>query len=51
MTARPSLGDPLEADFEERPVMNFEQPVGDVNAEIRVDPDELSVKGCMVELC
>ena len=30
--------DPLKAEFEKRAVMDFEQPVGDVDSEIRVDP-------------
>jgi hypothetical protein len=32
-------GNTLEAKFEKRVIMNFEQPVGDVDAEIRADPD------------
>jgi hypothetical protein len=43
-------GDPFQAEFEKRAVMDFKQAVGDVDAEIRVDPDQLSVKGRMVEL-
>ena len=30
--------------------MDFEQTVRDMDAEIRVDPDQLGVKGCMMEL-
>jgi hypothetical protein len=28
----------------------FEQPVGDVDSEIRVDPDQVSIEGRMMEL-
>src|SRR4051794_29636738 len=31
--------DPLETKFEKRAIVDFEQPVRDVDAEIRVDPD------------
>ena len=33
------LGDSLEAEFEKCAIMDFQQPVGDVNAKIRVDPN------------
>ena len=42
--------DSLEAEFEEWAVMDFEQPVRDMDAEIRVDPDQLGVKGRVMEL-
>jgi hypothetical protein len=42
--------DPFEAEFEERPIMNFEQAVGDMDSEIRVDPDQVGVEGGMVDL-
>jgi hypothetical protein len=42
--------DPLKAEFEKRAVMDFEQPVRDVDAEIRVDPDQVGVEGRMMEL-
>jgi hypothetical protein len=32
-------GDPFQPEFEKRPIMDFEQPVGDVNPVIGVDPD------------
>jgi hypothetical protein len=41
--------DPLKAEFEKRAVMDFEQPVRDVDAEIRVDPDQVGVEGRMME--
>jgi len=31
--------DPLEAEFKKRAIMDFEQPIGDVDAEIRVDSE------------
>ena len=43
-------GDPLQAEFERRPITDFEQPVGDVDSEIRVDPDQVSIEGRMMEL-
>jgi hypothetical protein len=42
--------DPFEAEFKERPVMNFEEPVRDVDVEIRVDPDQLGIEDGPVEL-
>jgi hypothetical protein len=38
-------GDPLQPEFEKRAIMNFEQPVRDMDAEIRADPDQVSVEG------
>jgi hypothetical protein len=32
-------GDPLKAEFKKRAVMDFEQPVRNVDSEIGVDPD------------
>ena len=37
-------GDPLEAEFEERPIVDFEQPIGDVNSVIAVDADQMASK-------
>ena len=31
--------------------MNFEQPVRDMDAEIRVDPDQVGIEGRMVDFC
>jgi hypothetical protein len=42
--------DPLEPEFEERAVMDFEQSVRDVNSVIRVDPDQVGVEGGVVVL-
>ena len=36
--------DPLQLKFEKRAIMDFEQPIGDVNSEIRVNPDQVSVE-------
>jgi hypothetical protein len=36
--------DPFKPEFEKRAVMDFEQPVGDVDAEIRLDPDQVGVE-------
>jgi len=33
-------GDSLQSEFEKRAIMNFEQPVGDVNSVLRVDADQ-----------
>ncbi len=40
----------LQPEFEERPIVNFEQPVGDMDAEIPIDPDQMSVEGGVMEL-
>ena len=37
------IGDPLQTKFEKRTVMDFEQPVRDVNSVIMVDPDQVGV--------
>jgi hypothetical protein len=37
--------DRLQPKFEERAVMDFEQPIGDVDSEIRVDPDQANIEG------
>jgi hypothetical protein len=42
-------GDPLKAEFEKRAIMDFEQPIRDVNSEIGVDPDQMGVEGGMVD--
>jgi hypothetical protein len=41
--------DPLEAEFEERAVMDFEQTIGDVNLVIGVDADQVGVEGGMMD--
>ncbi len=41
--------DPLEAEFEERAIMDFEQPVRHMDAEIWIDPDQVSIEGRMVD--
>ena len=43
-------GDPLQPKFEERTIMDFEQPMGDMEAVIGVDADEVGVEGDMVDL-
>jgi hypothetical protein len=43
-------GDPLEAEFEKRAIMDFEQPIRDVNSEIGVDVDQVGVEGRVMEL-
>ena len=45
-----SSGDPLEAEFEKRPIMDFEQPIGDVDSVIGVDADQVAIEGRMMEL-
>jgi hypothetical protein len=41
--------DPLEPEFEKRAIVDFEQPVRDVNAEIGVDPDQIGIEGRMMD--
>ncbi len=41
--------DPLQTEFEKRAIMDFEQPVGNMDAEIRVDPDQVSIESRMVD--
>jgi hypothetical protein len=36
--------DPLQPEFEKWSIMDFEQPVRDMDAEIRVDPDQVSIE-------
>jgi hypothetical protein len=36
--------DSLQPEFEKRAIVNVEQPVRDMNAEIRVDPDQVGVE-------
>jgi hypothetical protein len=40
--------DPLQ--FEKRAIVDFEQPIRDMDAEIRVDADQVSIEGRMVDL-
>jgi hypothetical protein len=42
-------GNSLQPEFQKRAVMDFEQPVGDVNSVIRVDVDQVN-EGRMMEL-
>ena len=42
--------DSLKPEFEESAIMDFEQPVRDVNSVIRVDADKVGVEGGMVDL-
>jgi hypothetical protein len=44
---RPSC-DPLETEFEKRTIMDFEQPIRAWMRKIRVDPDLVSIEGCVV---
>jgi hypothetical protein len=41
--------DPFQAKFEKRAIVDFEQPIRDMDAEIRVDPDQVSVEGGMMD--
>jgi hypothetical protein len=43
--------DPLQPEFEKRDIMDFEQPIGDVNSVIGVDADQVSIERRMMELC
>jgi hypothetical protein len=43
-------GDGFEAKFEERPIVDFEQPIGDMNSEICIDADQIGIEGRMVDL-
>ena len=40
----------LQPEFEERAIVDFEEPVGDANSVIGVDADQVSVEGRMMEL-
>ena len=42
--------DLLQAEFEERPIVDFEQPIGDMNSKIGVDADQMGVEGRVMEL-
>jgi hypothetical protein len=42
-------GDALEAEFEKPATMDFEQPIRDMDAEIRIDADQMG-EGGMMEL-
>jgi hypothetical protein len=42
--------DPLEAEFEKRAIMDFEQPVRKVDAEIWVDSDQVCIESRLMEL-
>jgi hypothetical protein len=42
--------DPLKAEFEKRAVMDFEQPIRDVNSVIKVDADQVGVEGGMMDI-
>jgi hypothetical protein len=43
-------GDPFKPEFEKRPIMDFEQPVRDVDAEIWVNPDQVGIERRMMDL-
>jgi hypothetical protein len=42
--------DSRKAKFEKRAVMDFEQPIGDVNSIVGVNADEVGIEGGMVDL-
>ena len=42
-------GNRFETEFEERTIVDFEQPVRDMDAEIRVYPDQMGVECRMVD--
>ena len=43
-------GDPLQPEFEKRAIVDFEQPVRDMDAEIGIDADQVGVEGRVMEL-
>jgi hypothetical protein len=43
-------GDPLKTKFEEGAIVDFEQPVGDLNSVIGVDTDLMGVEGRVMQL-
>jgi hypothetical protein len=43
-------GDTLQPEFEKRPVVDFEQPVRDVNSVIGVDTDQVGIEGRVMQL-
>ena len=47
--ADPCIGKALETKFEKRAIVDFEQPVRDVDAEIGVDPDQIGIEGRMMD--
>jgi hypothetical protein len=42
--------DSLQAELEERAIVNFEQPIRNVNSVIGIDADQVGVKDCMMNL-
>jgi hypothetical protein len=41
--------DPFQTEFQERPVMEIEKSVRNVDTEIGVDPDQVNIEGRMVD--
>ena len=46
----PLPNDPLQPEFEKWAVMDFQEPIRDVNSIIGVDADQVGVEGRMMEL-
>jgi quercetin dioxygenase-like cupin family protein len=42
--------DPFEAEFEKRAIVDFEQPIRDVNSVVGIDADQVGIKGGLMEL-
>jgi len=43
-------GDPFQPEFEKRAIVDFEQAVRDMDAEIGVDADQVSIEGRVMDL-
>ena len=43
-------GFPLESEFEERAIVDFEQPIREADAKIRVDSDQMGIERGTVDL-
>jgi hypothetical protein len=42
--------DPFQAKFEKRAIVDFEQPIRDVNSVVGIDADQVGIKGGLMEL-
>jgi len=42
-------GSDLLSTLQNKTIVEFEQPIGDVDTEIRVDPDQVGIEGRMVD--
>jgi hypothetical protein len=47
--ANQCANDPLQTEFEKWTIVDFEQPIRDMDAEIGVNPDQVSIEGGMMD--